>query len=254
MPVFISLVPLVGGITTVQLPDVRAQDGSLAETDATVAGVIVGINLDGTVQVQSFGLVTLTTAQWDAVTGGVGGLIQGHTYFPSTAGGGTITDVPPPNVGEFVTKIGTGLNPTTLLIELARPTQNLGDLIVFARFAGQPLIVGSAVFVATDNHIDAATSNVSLTDSQAIGVIAGFDVNSNPIVQLAGTVTLTTAEWDAVTDTSPGMVAGDAYYADTNANAGHLTVSKPALGAVTQIGVGLSTTQMVVNPPFPLVL
>ena len=48
------------------------------------------------------------------------------------------------------------------------------------------------------------------------------------------------------------MVAGQAYYVDINARAGNLTATKPVAGAVTQVGVGLSTTELILNAPFPL--
>ncbi len=246
LPVFISFIAEVGGITTVQQSDVRAQpDGSFA----TVSGIVASVNESGTVQVQTSGLLTLTTAQWDAVTGDSGGLLQGSAYYVSVDPVGQLTSDAPAGPGQFVSRIGFAVSATTMLVEPAASVQNLADLIVFASFATQPLIIGSAVFVAGEDLVDAATSDVSLGEAQAVGVIAAFDVNNAPIVQIGGIVLLTEDEWTAV---AGSMQPGAAFYVDTSANPGHLTTLKPVAGAATQIGVGLSSTQMVLPAPFPL--
>jgi len=252
IPVFISFVDeavLPGEVTTVQPVAVAASSNGngVAEAFATVAGVVSLVNGDGSVQVFGGGLLTLTTAQWDVVTGGVGGLVLGHTYYPSVTVDGGITDVAPSGPGQFLTKIGTATSATTMLVEPARPVQNLADLIVFAAFAASPLALGSAVIVTSDNHVNAAVSNSTVAAGQAIGIIAAFDINGDPIVQVAGVVTLTTGQWAAITNTG-GMVAGTAYYVDTTA--GHLTSVVPVTGNKAQIGVGLSTTKLVISAPF----
>ncbi len=255
IPVFISfvneIVPLVPPeVTTVQPSDVVAVNIAPGATPAfaTVAGVVSAVNGDGSVQVVGGGFLTLTTAQWDVVTGGSGGLTLGHTYYPSAGTPGEITDVAPPGVGEFVTKIGTAISTTTMLVQPARPAQNLADLIFFASFAAQPLIAGTAVIVVTDNAVNAAVSNSTVVAGAAVGVVAGFIFNGEPIVQVGGVVTLTTGEWAAITSTA-GMQAGVAYYVDTNANPGRLTSVAPTTGNKVQVGVGLSTTQLVLSAP-----
>ena len=253
IPVFISFVSVPGGITTVQASNVSPVPPAQANFSAfaSVFGVVSAVNLDGTVRVATGSRVTLTVAQWNAMTGDLGGLTMGDTYFASNGShlsAPFLTSVADPSPGSFTTRVGVALSATTMLVAPSTPVQNLGDQIVFAQFSGGALIIGSAVFVFSDNLVAAATSDVSATDAQAIGVIAAFDVNSQPIVQIAGTVTLTTAEWDAVTDTVPGMQAGTAYFVDTSANPGHLTANAPLAGAKVQVGVGFSTTQMVIAP------
>ncbi len=253
MPVFISFVDQssTGDVTTVQSTFVDASDdgNGLAGALATTSGIVSRVNLDGSVQIFGGGLLTLTTLQWDAVTGDSGGLTLGNTYYPSAITPGEITNVRPSGVGQFVTKIGVAVSDTTMLVQPARPMQNLADMIVFVRFATSSLIVGSAVIVSAANTIQSATSNSSTSAAQAIGIIAGFDTNNDPIVQISGVVTLTTAQWDAVTDTTPGMNAGTAYYVDTDANPGHLTGTAPTVNSKVQIGVGLSTTRLVLSAP-----
>ena len=252
MPIFYGAVSIPGGITTVQ----PSSATNLTLLGSTVDGIVKSVNGDGTVQIQTTGLLTLTTAQWDAITGDVGGLVLGTRYylapFPAFA---SLTGTFPTLPALFVTQVGIGINPTTMQLSLPGITeQNLENLTVVAGFSGPLPPLGSVLIITGNHHAALATSDISLTDAQAVGVAAAVDnVNGTAlIVQLAGVATLTTAEWDAVTDTVPGMVAGTAYYVDINARAGNLTAIKPVIGAVTQVGVGLSTTEMILNPPFPL--
>jgi hypothetical protein len=67
------------------------------------------------------GLMTATTAQWDAINSGEsGGLTPGATYFLSAAGG-YITTVAPTVVGQWVVKVGTALSSTQLQVNLLLP-------------------------------------------------------------------------------------------------------------------------------------
>ncbi len=247
----------VNGLPGLTVVDPRARDNPAhtAEFLASVAGVIAQVNDDGTVQFQTSGVLTLTTAAWDALTGDVGGLVRGDAYYASATTLGEITNDVPVGPGQFVSRIGFAISATAMLIQPDAPVQNLGDLLAFVTFVASPLIIGSAVAVETTGagrRIKGAISDGTLAEAQAIGVVAAFDTNGDPIVQTGGVVVLTTAQWDAVTNTSPGMQAGTAYYADTTANAGHLTATAPLSGFQTQIGVGLSTTRMILPAPFPL--
>jgi hypothetical protein len=252
IPVFLSTVTDLDGVSMVQPTDVRAVDvGVVGDSFAHVVGIVTSVHADGTVQFKSQGLVTLTTAQWDACIGDPGGgLTPGRTYYPFPGAFGGITRDRPSGPGDFVTRIGVALSPTTLLLAPSYPVQNLGDSIVFARFVAQPLIVGSVVNVTGgDRNVDAAISDASLDAARAVGIVCALDSNGDPIVQVAGVVTLTPAQWGAVTDTSPGMQSGSAYFVDTSVNRGQMTAARPTAGVRVQVGVGFSTTQLVLSAP-----
>jgi hypothetical protein len=74
-------------------------------------------NHDTTVKVQYAGVVTLTTAQWDAVAGTSGGLQRGTVYYVSQSTPGDITATTPSG-GQTSTQVGVALNATQLLITL----------------------------------------------------------------------------------------------------------------------------------------
>ena len=75
--------------------------------DATIASAATG-NISGEV------FFTATTAEWDAVTGQVGGLTAGATYYISDAIAGRLTTVAPVTVGNFVAVIGIAMSTTKM--------------------------------------------------------------------------------------------------------------------------------------------
>lgn len=101
--------------------------GQFVRGDANAAGTAPVIGLarvagaPGQIVVaQVLGVLTLTTAEWDAVTGQVGGLTPNASYYLSTVTG-RITTVAPVNPGEFVVEIGRAVTSTIMLIQTEPP-------------------------------------------------------------------------------------------------------------------------------------
>jgi len=93
----------------------------LAQATALASAKVVGLckeNISANVagDIQTGGVLTLTEAQWDNITGGSGGL--DGSYFLSTVAG-KLTNSAPTSSGQFVTYIGRALSSTDLLIEIA---------------------------------------------------------------------------------------------------------------------------------------
>jgi hypothetical protein len=252
LPVFLSFISEVGGVTTVQPTDVRAEDAGVAAEFKAVAGVVKRVNDSGTVQVQTSGLLTLTTEEWDFVAESFGGLLQGRAYYPSATTTGKITRVPPAGPGQYVTRFGTAMSSTTMLLQPQTPVQNLADLIFFAE-SPTPLLLGMAVYVVeASGEVQPADQNINIDRATAIGLVCAFDVNNDPIIQLGGIVELTEEEWDLVAGglSGPGLRRGHSYYVDTDANAGHITTEPPLTGAKVQVGIALSSTRLLVPGPY----
>lgn len=254
LPVFIAFFkvdPDPGGITTVQQTDVRSAPPQFASF-AQVAGVITAVNGDGTVQVQASGTITLTVDQWDAATGGSGALVLGHVYYPAIFPASGLTDIRPDTAGQWATRVGVALNETTLLLDIAAPAQILGDSISFSTNAGPQPPVGTVVFSdGSADRVSPATSAGTIPEATALGVITAYQ-GTTPIVQSTGRATLTTAQWDAVTGGSGGLIPGDPYYVGTG---GHLTVTRPTTPGqnIALVGVAVSSTTMVLTcPPMPI--
>ena len=95
-----------------------------AKADAAGTSTCIGLSQAGcassaTGQVQTEGVLTLTTGQWDAVFGTTGGLTVGTTYYlsPTTAGKGTATV--PTTIGQYVVILGEALSTTELLVKIS---------------------------------------------------------------------------------------------------------------------------------------
>jgi hypothetical protein len=249
MPVFISFVEETGGITTVRPSDVRA-DGSLSRSVsaafASCNGLIAAVNGDDTVQVQTSGLLTLTTAQWDAVTAQSGGLDRGFPYYVSVLPDASLVLTEPSGPGQWVTAVGAAINATTMLIQPGVPDQNLRDAIVFGSWEGSPLLLGSVVRVTANATVGNA-NNSSSTNAQAIGVVAALDVNDNPIVQISGAVVLDPLDWAAVTTNSAILQAGTAYFVAGVGDPGKLDPT-PGSNSV-QVGVAFSGAALILCAP-----
>lgn len=100
----------------------RAQANALATADVVglvydPAGIANGASGDFVVD----GVVSATTAQWDAVTGQVGGLTPGSAYFLDPATPGKLTSTPPSAVGQVVTRVGIALSDTDFDVRIGEP-------------------------------------------------------------------------------------------------------------------------------------
>jgi len=64
------------------------------------------------------GILTLTTAQWDAVAGTTGGLAFNTKYYLDPATAGKLTSVAPTTVGQYVVELGQALSTTDFKINI----------------------------------------------------------------------------------------------------------------------------------------
>jgi len=97
-----------------------------AQADALANARVLGLALSteaGGAQVLMaiIGMITGTTAEWDAITGGAGGLTPGALYFLDPTTPGMLTTTPPTAAGECVVEIGQALVTTELQVNIQRP-------------------------------------------------------------------------------------------------------------------------------------
>ena len=97
----------------------RANASGTCDVTGLVRATSIAASASGNVQTD--GVLTATTAQWDAVAGTTGGLTAGATYFLSAATAGQITAAAPTTSGQFVTRIGKAISPTSLEISMQPP-------------------------------------------------------------------------------------------------------------------------------------
>jgi len=101
-----------------------ANNVDLAQADAQptvrVAGLAAeAVGSGNTGNMLADGVLTLTTIQWDAVTGQTGGLTPGANYFLSEATAGQLTATAPTT--GFVVRVGHALSDTEFEIEVQQP-------------------------------------------------------------------------------------------------------------------------------------
>lgn len=105
---------------------------------------------------------------------------------------------------------------------------------------------GSTVYTDATGTFRKANGNAAGT-SLPIGILpADIGAASAGLVTTSGEVSLTTAQWDAVTGQTGGLSPGAVYFLDVT-TAGKITSTVPATGYLVVVGQALSTTKMVVR-------
>lgn len=98
----------------------KAQANASGTTD--VLGLVRDTSVAAAAQasVQTDGQLTATTTQWDAVTGGTGGLTAGAVYYLSASTAGQLTATAPTTSGQFVIRIGKAISTTIMDIQIGQ--------------------------------------------------------------------------------------------------------------------------------------
>jgi len=92
-----------------------------ADTDTNQKADVVGLTVESIASaasgdVKTSGPIEATTAQWDAQTGGSGGLVAGSDYYLRATGGLSATPA-----GPHVVKLGKAVSSTKLLLRVEPP-------------------------------------------------------------------------------------------------------------------------------------
>lgn len=99
----------------------------LAQADAQGTVQVLGLVLDASINaaasgvIQTDGILTATTGQWDVVTGGSGGLVANTPYYLDPDNPGMLTATAPTTTGDFVVRVGLALSTTELDISVMPP-------------------------------------------------------------------------------------------------------------------------------------
>jgi hypothetical protein len=98
-----------------------------AQANAASTASVTGLWVDPTTAAAGSGncavggILTATTAQWDAVTGGTGGLTFGTFYFLDPATAGKLTTTVPVTPGQFNSLVGQAMSTTDMRLILSPP-------------------------------------------------------------------------------------------------------------------------------------
>lgn len=121
-------------------------------------------------------------------------------------------------------------------------------LQVLTNNQGSTINKGHAVYVDTANNVKLASAN-SATATQFIGFVADTNIGTGNTgnIQHSGVLTANTAQWDAVTGETGGLVANQVYYLSST-TAGMTVNAAPTADTkyVKPIGIGLTSTEMLI--------
>jgi hypothetical protein len=101
-----------------------ASSVDLADAGAAATKEVIGLVFDTTILTTATGsilvegVMTATTVQWDAVTGGTGGLTPGSIYYLDPGTPGLLTLTAPTTTGQFVAPVGKALSTTKLKLDI----------------------------------------------------------------------------------------------------------------------------------------
>ena len=114
------------------------------------------------------------------------------------------------------------------------------------------IVIGATVYASAAGSIDKARANAAGT-SVVVGLVYDVSIAAAGVgnYAVAGFMNATTTQWDAVAGTTGGLAAGTRYFLDP-ATAGKMTSVPPTTvgQTIVLIGIGLSTTDLELNPQF----
>jgi len=111
---------------------------------------------------------------------------------------------------------------------------------------GGTLVIGTPVYGSAAGEIAKGDADADGT-SDIIGLLYDDIANTaSGNVVTNGEIVATTTEWDAVAGTTGGLAVNVTYYLAGGA-AGAITSTAPASGFVKRVGIGLSTTRMLID-------
>lgn len=125
-------------------------------------------------------------------------------------------------------------------------TSTASDQVVSSLTNGNAgaIVIGRAVYISGANTCDLANAN-NYNTSNVVGIVTSVSTAAGAAanVAVAGVVTATTAQWDAVTGQSGGLTTGAKYYL-SNTTSGALTTTAPVTGILAPVGIAVSTTKL----------
>ena len=121
-------------------------------------------------------------------------------------------------------------------------------LEVLTNNQGSTINKGHVVYIDSANTVKLASANAAAT-TKAIGFVADTDIGTGNTgnIQHTGVLSANTAQWDAVTGETGGLVANQVYYLSSTTEG--LTVNAAPTAAtkyVKPVGIGLNTTEMLI--------
>lgn len=123
-----------------------------ANTANVVALCVSGMGNGEPGEVRTAGILRLEPGQWDAVTGGVGGLVPGSVYWLSDSHAGVLTTTEPSSPSETY-RVGTAFDANTMSINIQQIVVGSGTVPTGAILdeAGSPILDEAGGFILDES-------------------------------------------------------------------------------------------------------
>lgn len=118
------------------------------------------------------------------------------------------------------------------------------------------IVIGAPVYNDVANGVKKAKADASGT-TKVIGLVRDVSIPAATAgaIQLSGVLTATTGQWDAVMGTTGGLTVGTRYYLSAvTAGLGSATAPSSVGQNVVQLGIAMSTTDLLLNITSPILL
>jgi hypothetical protein len=134
--------------------------------------------------------------------------------------------------------------------------QSGGDVIVQTNDEATPIVIGTPVYNDAADGVKKAKADASGT-SNVIGLLRDVSITNGVAgsIQTSGTLTATTAQWDAVFGTTGGLTFGTRYFLSA-ATSGQGTATAPSTVGqnVVLLGIANSSTELQLSNFEPILL
>ena len=138
---------------------------------------------------------------------------------------------------------------STTLSPLPVPSNTFNPVAAQSTPLGTPL----AFSISTAGEVVPARAN-SVNTAYCCGLAATAGSTGHRLhAQFAGPLTLTAAEWDALTGDSGGLTPGVPYYV-SQGTAGKLTKTAPVSGLKAPVGIAENATTLLIQISYPTTL
>lgn len=126
--------------------------------------------------------------------------------------------------------------------------QSGGDVIVLTNNNAGTLAPGTTVYTVANDAVDKAKADAVGTTKMIGLAAASISAAASGPILVSGIITLTTGQWDAAFGTTGGLTKDVVYYLSaTTAGLGTSTAPTTVGQYVVEIGIAISTTELMVR-------
>jgi hypothetical protein len=136
------------------------------------------------------------------------------------------------------------------------PSITAGNVLSLLNSEAGPIVIGAPVYAFGNDSVKKAKADAAGTAS-VIGLVRDASITNgvSGSIQTDGTLSATTGQWDAVAGTTGGLTAGTRYYLSAATGGLSTSTAPSAVGnLVVEIGISISTTELILSAPFKPIL